>query len=131
MKKHFKKYGIIYQIVGILICFVLAIIFIYLGRKNREKNIYTEEEVIGIMKLKADQLTRMMEINSKENTCISADTTTLTEEDMNKYGFETKFYETVSYTLICENEKQIVKISITGNGNFKGYQITDYISNQN
>ena len=51
-------------------------------------------------------------------------------EDMEKYGFDKDFYQTITYTMICEDEKQIVKVSITGIGDFKGYQITDYISNQ-
>lgn len=130
MKEHFKKYGIIYQIIIIVICLILSCIFIYLGRKNRKEHHYTEEEATNIMKLKADQLTRMIEINSKEDTCTNSSTTTLSEEDMEKYGFDKDFYQTITYTMICEDEKQIVKVSITGIGDFKGYQITDYISNQ-
>lgn len=130
MKEHFKKYRILYQIVFIVICLFLTCLFIYLGKNIKKKNHYSEDEAIGIMKLKADQLTRLIEINSSENACKQSVPTTLTKKEMKKYGFDQKHYEQITYTLKCENQTQLVQITIIGKGNLKGYQLKDYISNQ-
>lgn len=130
MKEHLRKHEITYLIIFITFCLILATIFIYLGTEAKKKNHYTKEEAIGIMKLKADQLTRLIEISSSENTCKESEATTLTSKEMETYGFDKKFYKKVVYTLKCENEKQIVSISITGKGSLSGYEIKNYISNQ-
>lgn len=130
MKEHFKKYCFVYQIILIILCFTLAGCLIYFGSKNRNKNSYTEEEAVGIMKLQADKLTRMIEIQSQEGSCETTSRTTLTPTEMNTYGFDSDFYKSVTYQLKCENEVQQVVISIIGTGDFKNYRIKDYISNQ-
>lgn len=130
MKEHFKKHEITYLIIFSVLCFILAAIFIYLGKEAKQKNRYTKEEAIGIMKLKADQLTRMIEISSTDDTCKESKTVTLTDKEMDTYGFDKSLYKTITYTLKCENEKQIVSISITGKGSLNGYKIKNYISNQ-
>ena len=130
MKEHFKKYETTYLLSLTAICLILACIFIYFGTEMKKKNRYPKEEAIGIMKLKADEFTRLMEISSPENSCKNSSATTLTDKEMETYGFEKKYYKKVVYTLKCENDKQIISISITGTGNFSGYEIKDYISNQ-
>lgn len=130
MKEHLKKHEITYLIIATIICLILAIILIYFGSKAKNKSRYTKEEAIGMMKLKADQFTRLIEISSDENDCENSAPTTLTNEEMETYGFDKKIYKKVVYTLKCENEKQIVSISITGKGYLKGYEIKNYISNQ-
>lgn len=130
MKQHFQKYGNIYQVIFIAICIILSCTFVYLGSKNRKQHHYTEEEITGIMKLKADKLTRIIEIQAIEGACDNSDPTTLTDEQMETYGFEKELYEKVIYTMSCKDNSQIVAISIYGTGDFKGYQITNYISNQ-
>lgn len=130
MKEHFKKYCFVYQIILIILCFTLAGCLIYFGYKNRNKNSYTEDEAVGIMKLQADKLTRMIEIQSQEGSCDTTSLTTLTPTEMNTYGFDSDFYKSVTYQLKCENEVQQVVISIIGTGDFKNYKIKDYISNQ-
>lgn len=129
MKEHFIKYQTIYVIIFIIICTLLSSIFIYLGRKYKNNTSYTEEEAIGIMKLKADTLTRMLEISNEEDTCETSNIVTLTSEELNKYGFDTTLYQQVSYKPEC-NEKQIYHITIIGNGDFKGFELKDYVSNQ-
>lgn len=131
MKEHLKKYSLVYQVVFIVICLILSSIFIYFGTKNRKKNHYqyTEEEAIGIMKLQADKLTRVLEIGFS-GTCVEADHIQLSSNEMNTYGLDRDLYESVHYTIQCENEKQIISITIIGSGDFEGYEITDYISNQ-
>lgn len=130
MKEHFRKHEITYLIIFSSICLILATIFIYFGTEMKKKNRYTKEEAIGIMKLKADQLTRLIEISSSDDTCKENEPVTLTNTEMETYGFDKKLYKTITYTLKCENEKQIVSISITGKGSLQGYQIKNYISNQ-
>lgn len=132
MKQHFKKYGTAYQIILIALCLLLSCIFVYLGLNNKKKNKhrYTEEEAIGIMKLNADKLTRIIEIQATEGACDTSDPTTLGEKDMETYGFDKKLYKKVTYTMKCQDQKQIVLISLVGNGDFEGYQLTNYISNQ-
>ncbi len=130
MKEHFKKYGTIYQIIMIAICLILSCVLVYFGSKKRKEYRYTEEEAIGIMKLKADQFTRMIEIQSDEGSCINTSSATLTDNEMETYGFDSKLYKKVIYTMQCKDEKQEVIISITGNGEFSGYELANYISNQ-
>lgn len=130
MKKHLKKYERIYQIIGIVLCLGLSLILIYLGKQHKKENAYTEEEVMGIMKLKADQLTRMLEITN-DGTCKEVSPSTLTENEMEKYGFDQKFYQAITYKITCENEKEIVTVTIIGTGDFKGYKLKNYISNKN
>lgn len=129
MKDHLKKYGTTYLVILSIIFFILSCVLIYFGRQMKKPR-YTKEEAIGIMKLQADQLTRMIEISSNEGSCNNSNPITLSEEQMEKYGFEKNLYEKIVYTMKCENEKQIVMISITGTGNFKGYKLTNYVSNQ-
>ena len=130
MKEHLKKHEMTYLITATIICLTLAIILVYFGTKAKNKSRYTKEEAIGIMELKADQFTRLIEISSSEDSCENSAPTTLTNKEMETYGFDKKLYKKIVYTLKCENEKQIVSISITGKGNLSGYQIKDYISNQ-
>ena len=82
------------------------------------------------MELKADQLTRLIEISSSDDTCKDSDTITLTEKEMETYGFDKKLYKKITYKLKCNEQKQIVEISITGKGSLSGYQLKNYISNQ-
>ncbi len=100
MKEHFKKHEIAYLIIFSACCLILSTVFIYLGTEAKKKNRYTKEEAIGIMKLKADQLTRLIEISSSDDTCKKSD------------------------------KKQIVSISITGKGSLSEYQLKNYVSNQ-
>lgn len=130
MKEHFKKHEIAYLIIFSIFCLILSIIFIYLGTEAKKKNRYTKEEAIGIMKLKADQLTRLIEISSSDDTCKESGAITLTNKEMETYGFDKKLYKKVVYTLKCDDKKQIVSISITGKGSLSGYQLKNYISNQ-
>ena len=127
MKEHFKKHEIAYLIIFSIFCLILSTIFIYLGTEAKKKNRYTKEEAIGIMKLKADQLTRLIEISSSDDICKAI---TLTNKEMETYGFDKKLYKKVVYTLKCDDKKQIVSISITGKGSLSGYQLKNYISNQ-
>ncbi len=129
MKQHFKKYGMIYQIILIAVCIILSCVFVYFGSKNRKQRHYTKEEATNLMKLQADKFTRMIEIQN--SGCIDHDTTTLSEKEMETYGFDSHFYEKVIYTMSCKDHKQVIVISITGAGDFKGYSLTDYISNNN
>lgn len=130
MKKHLKKYETVYQIIGIVLCLSLSFTLIYFGNKNKKENSYTEEEVMGIMKLKADQLTRMLEITN-DGTCKEISPATLTVNEMEKYGFDQKFYQAITYQITCENDKKLVSITIIGTGDFKGYKLKNYISNKN
>lgn len=130
MKEHFKKYGPIYQTIMIAICLILSCIFVYFGSKKRKEHRYTEEEAIGIMKLKADQFTRIIEIQSKEGSCVNSSSAILTNEEMKTYGFDQKLYKQVIYTMQCKEEKQEILITIIGNGDFSGYEIKNYLSNQ-
>ncbi len=129
VKQHFKKYGMIYQIILIAICIILSVIFVYLGSKNRSQHRYTKEEATNLMKLQADKFTRMIEIQN--SSCINHDLTTLSEKEMDTYGFDSDFYEKVIYTMRCKDDKQVIVISVVGAGDFKGYELTDYISNNN
>lgn len=129
MKEHLKKNGTTYLIILSIILFILSGVFIYFGRQMKKPQ-YTKEEAIGIMKLQADQLTRMIEISSSEGSCKNSNPITLNDEQMKKYGFEKDLYEKIVYTMKCESEKQIVMVSITGTGIFKGYKLTNYISNK-
>lgn len=130
MKEHFKKHEITYLIIFSACCLILSTVFIYLGTEAKKKNRYTKEEAIGIMKLKADQLTRLIEIGSSDDSCKEDKTVTLTSKEMETYGFDEKLYKKVVYTLKCDDKKQIVSISITGKGNLSGYQLKNYVSNQ-
>ena len=130
MKEHFKKYEMIYLILFSVFCLILSAAFIYLGTEAKKKKHYTKEEAIGIMELKADQLTRLIEISSSDDTCKDSDTITLTEKEMETYGFDKKLYKKITYKLKCNEQKQIVEISITGKGSLSGYQLKNYINNQ-
>lgn len=129
MKEIFNKHHVAFEIIFLIICFSISGVLIYLGKEQRNAKGYSDGEIISTMQLKADQLTRMLEIVSTEGSCTESDEQTLSSNDMDKYGFDKTLYKSITYKISCKEEKQVVSISIVGTGVFDGHQIKDYVSN--